>query len=77
MEKISINVPIKQLIEKHPKIKDIMYSLGFVHIVNPTMLNTVGKIITIKKGVEKHKLDMEMVKQTFLNEGFILEDSNE
>lgn len=54
-----------------------MVSLGFKHIADAAMLNTVGRIITIKKGVQKHKLDLEMVKETFLKEGFILEDTDE
>jgi len=77
MEKISIKVPIKKIVDKHPKVQEIMVSLGFKHIADPAMLNTVGRIITIKKGVQKHKLDLEMVKETFLKEGFILEDTDE
>lgn len=77
MERISINTPIKKLVDKHPKVQEIMVSLGFKHIADPAMLNTVGRIITIKKGAAKHKLDLEVVKERFLEDGFILEDTDE
>lgn len=77
MIKLSINVPIKKLVDQHPKVLDIMVSLGFKHIAEPAMLNTAGRIITIKKGAEKHKLDLEFVKERFLEDGFELEDTNE
>jgi len=77
MEKLSINIPIKKLVDQHPIVKDIMVSLGFKHIADAAMLNTVGRIITIKEGVKRHKLDMEDVKKRFLEDGFILEDTNE
>ncbi|HHX00050.1 MAG TPA: DUF1858 domain-containing protein [Acholeplasmataceae bacterium] len=77
MEHININEPIKNLIEKHPIIKDIMLDLGFKHIVDPMMLNTVGRFMTIKLGAKKHKLELEAVKEKFLEKGFILEDTNE
>lgn len=74
MNKISINEPIKSVIDKHPKVKDIMLSLGFSHLAEPAMLNTVGKIITIKIGLKKHKLDLEEVREVFLKENFVLEE---
>jgi len=77
MEKISVNEPIKNLIDKHPQIKEIMLSLGFKHIVDPLMLNTVGRIMTIKLGSKKQKLDLEVIKTKFLEKGFLLEDNNE
>lgn len=77
MERIDINEPIKDLITKYPEIKDIMLSLGFTHIVDPLMLNTVGRFMTIKLGAKKHKLELETVKERFLEKGFTLEDNNE
>lgn len=77
MDKININVPIKKVIDRHPKVREIMVSLGFKHIAEDAMLNTVGRIITIKEGAKRHKLDLEMVRQRFLEDGFILEDENE
>lgn len=74
MEKININIPIKQIITDHPGVRDIMISLGFSHLAEDAMLNTVGRFITIKEGLKKHKLDLEEVKKVFLNNNFLLED---
>ena len=54
-----------------------MKSLGFDSIVNPIMLNTVGKVMTIKKGAQMKKIDLDEIIAKFKEYNFILEDNNE
>lgn len=75
MIKININTKIHELIKQYPDIKDIMKNLGFDNIVNPVMLNTVGKIMTLKTGSEMKKIDIEIIKQEFLKHNYLLEDN--
>jgi hypothetical protein len=77
MDKINLNTPILELVKKYPKIKDIMNSLGFKNITNPAMLQTAGRIITIKTGSKMMKIDLNLIKEKFLEHNFILEDNNE
>ena len=75
MEKIiNINTSIYNLVNEYPEIKDIMKDLGFDNIVNPFMLNTVGRVMTIKKGSAMKDISMGTIKESFLNHNFILED---
>jgi Cu/Ag efflux pump CusA len=71
---ISINTKIHDLIKEYPEIKDIMKSLGFDNILNPIMLNTVGKVMTLKTGSEMKKIDMEVIRNKFLENNFQLEE---
>jgi Cu/Ag efflux pump CusA len=71
---ISVNTKIHDLIKEYPEIKDIMKSLGFDNIVNPIMLNTVGKVMTLKTGSEMKKVDMEVIRSKFLENNFQLEE---
>lgn len=77
MVKIDINKPIKELVTEYPEIKKIMISLGFKQIVNPAMLNTVGRFTTIKKGAKMRKISLEEIKNKFLEHHFVLEENNE
>jgi len=52
-----------------------MNNLGFDNIVNPVMLNTVGRIMTIKKGSEMKNISLDKIKEAFLENNFILEDN--
>jgi len=54
-----------------------MKSLGFDSIVNPIMLYTVGKVMTIKKGAQMKKIDLDEIIAKFKEYNFILEDNNE
>ncbi|MDF2699802.1 MAG: threonyl-tRNA synthetase [Haloplasmataceae bacterium] len=47
-----------------------MKTLGFENIANPMMLNTAGRFMTIKKGAEMKKIDLEKVKEEFIRNGF-------
>ncbi len=77
MIKISVNTKIHDLIKSYPDIKEIMQSLGFDNIVNPIMLNTVGKFMTIKTGSEMKKINMDLIIQKFSEYNYELEDINE
>lgn len=54
-----------------------MKSLGFADITNPIMLNTVGKIMTIKKGAKMKGISLEKIESVFRENNFILEDKDE
>lgn len=77
MTKLSVHTKIYDLIQEHPQIKEIMQELGFENIVNPLMLKTVGKVMTIKKGSELKKIDMNLIYETFKKYNYELEDINE
>ena len=75
IQTININTSIHDLVKSYPEIKDIMKNLGFDNIVNPVMLNTVGRIMTIKKGSEMKNIGLDKIKEAFLENNFILEDN--
>ena len=75
MKVININTKIYDLVNLYPEIKDIMKSLGFDNIINPIMLKTVGKVMTLKTGSEMKKIDLNIIKQEFLKHNFQLEDN--
>jgi hypothetical protein len=75
MQKISSNQTIANLVKSHSEVTEILYNLGFVEIVKPHMLNTVGRFMTIKQGCIMRKIDYLLVKETFKQHGFELEES--
>lgn len=62
---INSNETIFSLISKYPDIKEIMVEIGFKDIVKMGMLQSVGRIMTIKKGCDMKRISFEMVKETF------------
>lgn len=74
---ININATIYQLIESHHDIKPIMLELGFDNIMNPVMLNTVGRIMTIKKGAALRQIDINTIIDTFKKYHYTLEETHE
>jgi len=67
---ISLNETVYELCTKYPEIKDILKELGFVDIVNPVMMNTAGRVMTIPKGAEMKNIDIETIKEKLKQNGF-------
>ena len=67
---ISLEETIYELCSKYPDIKDILKGLGFEDITNPLMMNTAGRVMTLLKGIETKKFDMNAVKEELRKYGF-------
>lgn len=69
---LDLSKTVYELCREYPEIIDIMKDLGFESIANPAMLNTAGRFMTIEKGAEMKKIDLEKVKEAFINNGFTI-----
>jgi len=69
MKKVKEDISIQALIKNHPEALDIMKDLGFEDIMKPGMIQTMGRIMTLKKGCRMKKIDYEKAKDTFKSRG--------
>lgn len=76
MEKkiINLNKSVNELCKEYPELPNILHDLGFVDIVKPGMLGTVGRFMTIKKGAEMKKISMNIIIDTLLQNGYEIID---
>ncbi|AKP68461.1 DUF1858 domain-containing protein [Companilactobacillus ginsenosidimutans] len=74
---IDFEVPIHSLAEDYPDFVDIMYSIGFTKIKVPGMLNTVGKIINLKKGSRAMGIPLDSIARAFQERGYELKNYDE
>lgn len=74
MEKtIDFNVPVYDIIQKYPEVKQIMLDLGFKDLNNPALLNTVGRYVTLNKGSRLKKISIDKMVAAFEQAGFKVE----
>jgi hypothetical protein len=69
---INLNQSLYEICTQYPEVISIMESLGFENISKPTMLQTVGRVMTIPKGCRVKDIPLETVIYTFENHGFEL-----
>lgn len=75
MEKrINLNQSVYDLCNQHPEMVEILQNLGFTDIVKPGMMQTAGRVMTLPKGAKMKKIDLESIKQTLTDKGFIIEE---
>jgi hypothetical protein len=61
---------VYDLVKDNSEIGDIMQEIGFVDIVKPGMINTMGRFMTIQKGATMKGIDLEIIKQAFRSRGY-------
>ncbi|MCK5811628.1 MAG: DUF1858 domain-containing protein [Clostridiales bacterium] len=71
---IKSTMTIYDLLTTYPNIKEIMVELGFLDIVKPGMLQSVGRFMTIEKGSKMKNIGLELIKKTFYNHGYLIID---
>lgn len=75
--KINLNETMYQLLKKDEKLKTIFYELGFTDIVKPMMLNTAGRVMTLKAGASFKKIALTDIIEKLKENGYEVEDNNE
>lgn len=73
-KEIDLNKPVYDLIKDCSEVAAIMKVLGFESITNPAMLNTVGRIMTVKKGAAMKNIDMNAIREAFISKGFVIKE---
>ncbi len=69
---IDFKKSISELNAKYPEFSKIMEEIGFKNIVDPKMMSTVGRFMTIEKGAAMRKIDKATIKAVFERHGFTI-----
>lgn len=79
MEKKRLNLSssVFALVHQYPEIVDIMADLGFTEMRKSSVVNSVGKLMTIPKGAKMKHVDLDLIKQTLEAHGFEVVDKEE
>ncbi len=71
---IDFNMTIYELSKNNPEIIEIMSSIGFNDITKPGMISTAGRFMTIAKGAATKKIDLDKIKEEFIQRGYDIKE---
>jgi len=71
---VDLSLTVNQLCTANPGLIATLASIGFIEIVKPMMLATVGRVMTIPKGSAMRNLDLEVVKEQLRQHGYTVVD---
>lgn len=71
---LDLNKAVYQLCIQDPQVMSILTKLGFSDIVKPGMLETAGRFMTIPKGADLKKIEMDRIKKEFADNGYIIKE---
>lgn len=74
MRNISMTTSIGELVSQNPGIKDVLVELGFDDIDKPQMIQTMGRIMNLKKGCRLKKIPEARLWSVFREHGYQIED---
>ena len=70
MNTIDVNLPVAEIINQHPEVKEILLELGFKPLANPAMLNIVGKVTSLRTGSKMTKVPLDRIQQVLECNGY-------
>ena len=77
MNTIYLEDSVYTTLQHHPEVKDLLIELGFMPLSQPQMVQTVGRITSLKKGSKIAKIPLDtIIRQLELN-GYIVKESRE
>jgi len=59
---IDLSKTVYEICHADPEVMGIMKEMGFENITKPGMLNTAGRFMTIPKGAQAMKINLDKVK---------------
>lgn len=72
MIEIDLSRTVFDIVTEYPEVKEIMYDLGFKKIVNPALLRSAGRYVTLPKGAKMQKIDPKLMQEAFAKRGYLL-----
>lgn len=77
-QRIDLNDTVYDTLEQHPELKPLLVELGFAPLANKAMLQTAGRMTTLKKGADLISIPVEKIVRTLEFNGYeVLKDGNE
>ncbi len=73
MQRVDATHTVHAIVSAHPKALAAMVELGLDHIKKAAVLNTVGRVMTLKKGLASRDIDPEIAQAVFNKHGMTLE----
>lgn len=67
---IDLSKPVAEVLKEHPETKELLIDLGFKPLANPAMLNTVGKVTSLKTGSKMTGVSLDDIKKTLTFNGY-------
>jgi hypothetical protein len=73
MKIIDSNKSVFEISQQYPELVQILATLGFKDILLPGMLQSAGRMMTIRKGATMKKIDWSIIESTFSEKGFLIQ----
>ena len=71
---LDLNKTVYELSTIDSDIPKILETIGFSDITKPGMITTVGRFMTIPKGAQAKKIELELIKQEFIIKGYEIKE---
>jgi hypothetical protein len=71
---IDLKKSVYELCRGAPDVAAILETVGFKDITKPGMLATAGRFMTIPKGASMKKINLENIKQAFIEQGYEIKE---
>lgn len=70
VQAVDLDKTVYETLQEHPDLKPLLIDLGFTPLANKAMLQTAGRITTLRKGSNLIGIPLEKIIQTLQWNGY-------
>lgn len=74
MKQIDGNKTVYELIQENPNLKAVLVEIGFTPLNNDTMLQTMGRMMSLNNGIKQIGLTKEQLSEALAAAGYQLKE---
>lgn len=70
IKEINLDQTLYEILNQYPELIDVFYDFGFTQIKLPGMIQTAGRLMTLRQGCELRKFDLNSLINVLKLKGF-------
>ncbi len=76
LKEINLDQSLFTLLDHYPDLIEVLYDFGFTQIKLPGMIQSAGRFMTLRKGCEMKKLDIDLLVKIFIKLGYTIKEGS-
>jgi hypothetical protein len=69
---VNSNASIYEILKTYPELVELFSKIGFNELTNQSIINTLGRVLTIPTYAKDKSIDMDMISKTFADNNYDL-----
>ncbi|AXY25101.1 hypothetical protein CL176_03125 [Suicoccus acidiformans] len=76
MNEVDLDIPVADVLDNQPELLDLLVNIGFKPLANPIMRQSVGKVVSLRRGAKMIGIPMTQLVKELIWNGYIVKGAD-